>query len=57
MYKIDVILELVFIILGQFLQIINIDKFVLMNIIFKSPYRYLTINSLISWTFIFRTLS
>jgi len=36
-YKIDVKLDLVFIILGQFLHIINIDRLTLIATIFKSP--------------------
>jgi len=36
-YKIEVIFELVFIILGTFLQIINVDILILMTKMFKSP--------------------
>jgi len=35
-YKIDVKLEQVFIILGPFLEIINVDRLILMAKIFKS---------------------
>jgi len=36
-YKIEVILELVFIILIPFLQIMNVNGLILMTEIFKSP--------------------
>jgi len=36
-FKIDVVLDLVFITLGSFLQIINVDRLILFTKIIKSP--------------------
>jgi len=37
-YKTGVILDVVFILFGPFLQIINIDRLIWLMIIFKSPF-------------------
>jgi len=57
-YKIDVELELVFMILGPYSQIIHVDRFILMIKIFKTPYciQYTLITNY-HVPFIFRTQS